>query len=133
MKKNKKKLLMISVLLGSVVLTLTIMAMNTKLFQGLNLIMVVLIVVIGAIALFSAVRKEKEERQGLTVEDELSTLMKYKSGYYAYLASMYMWLFIFLFKDKFPDTETLLGGGILLSGLIAFVAKYFVKQKFNKQ
>ncbi len=45
---------------------------------------------------------------------------------------MYMWLFIFLLKDKFPDTETLLGGGILLAALISFITKIIVKQRFNE-
>jgi hypothetical protein len=35
-------------------------------------------------------------------------------------------------KDKFPDIETMLGGGILLSALISFIAKYVVKQKLNE-
>ena len=35
-------------------------------------------------------------------------------------------------KDKFPDTETMPGGGILLSALILFIATYIVKQEFNE-
>jgi len=44
-----------------------------------------------------------------------------------------MWLFIFLFKDKFPDTETMLGGGILASAAMIFVIEYFVKQKLHEE
>ena len=47
--------------------------------------------------------------------------------------SMYMWLFIFIFKDKFPDVETMLGGGILLSALLALIARVYVKKKFYEE
>jgi len=105
---------------------------GTDLFGGLDLVIFILIIAGGIIALVNAVKRDKEEKQGIPAEDELSTLMKYKSGYLAYMASMYMWLFIFLFKSKFPDVETMLGGGILLSALIFAIAKYVVKQKLNE-
>ena len=47
------------------------------------------------------------------------------------MASLYMWLFIFLFKDKFSDLETLLGGGILLPALISYFARVVVKKQIN--
>ncbi len=79
-----------------------------------------------------AVKKDRDEKLGIATEDELSNLIKYKSGYYAFLSSMYMWLFVFIFKDKFPDTETMLGGGILLFALIFYVSKVIVKRGFNE-
>ena len=119
MKKQRKTLMITSILIMVVVWGFIVLEKGTTLFKGLDLYIFILIVLIGIIAFVSALRKDKEEKQGLPVEDELSNLLKYKSGYYAYLASMYMWLFIFIFKDKFPDIETMLGGGILLSALIA--------------
>jgi len=41
-----------------------------------------------------------------------------------------MWLFIFILKDWFPDTETMLGGGILLSATIFYITKVVVKRRF---
>ena len=79
-----------------------------------------------------AIKRDREEREGLPADDELSMLIKYKSGYYAYMASMYMWFFIFLLKDNFPNTEAMLGGGILLSALISYLAKYVVKRNLNE-
>jgi len=46
------------------------------------------------VAFARALKKDKEEKLGLPVEDELSNQLKYKAGYQA---SMYMWLFIFIF------------------------------------
>jgi len=105
---------------------------ETNLFKGLDLFIFILIIVLGIIAFVFALKRDRDERAGLPVEDELSTKIKHKSGYYAYLISMYMWLFIFLLKDKFPDVETMLGGGILLSALISFMVKLYVKRQFNE-
>ena len=106
---------------------------GTNLFQGLDLIIFILIVLGGIIAFVSALKKDKEEKQGMPADDKFSLLLKYKSGYYAYMASLYMWLFIFLFKGYFPDVETMLGGGILLSALISFIRKFIVKRQFNEK
>lgn len=101
-------------------------------FMGLDLVIFILIVVLGAIALYRANKKDKSIAEGFPEEDEMSLLLKYKAGYYGYLASMYMWVFIFLFKDHFPDTESMIGGGILMSGLIGFIAKIVVKRNINE-
>jgi len=130
---NKRKTLMItSVLVMAVIWGFIALEKGTDLFKGLDLIISILIIIIGVIALIGAFKRDKEEKKGLTLEDELSRLIKYKSGYYTYLWSMYMWLFIFLLKDKFPNVETMLGGGILLSATISYIAKYVVKKKLNE-
>ena len=86
----------------------------------------------GTIAFVRALKRDKEEKEGLPAEDELSNLIKYKAGYLAYMTSMYMWLFIFIFKDKFPNVESMLGGGILLSALIFFITKVSVNKNINE-
>ena len=101
-------------------------------FKGLDLLIFALIVVIGGIALLLSYKKDKSIAEGFPAEDEMSLLLKYKAGYFAFLWSMYMWLFIFIFKDKFIDVETMLGGGILLSALISCVAKFIVKREVNE-
>ena len=132
MKKNRKVLWITAFLTMGVVLGFIVIKNETEMFQGLYLLIIALIIIGGVIAFITAYKREKEEKEGLATDDELSNRIKYKAGYYAYLASLYMWLFIFLFKDKFPDVETMLGGGILLSALMSFIAKYIVKQKFNE-
>ena len=133
MKNSRKTLLITSILVMAVIWGFIALERGTGMLKGLDLIIIALIIVIGIVAFVNALKKDKEEKEGLTIEDELSRLLKYKAGHHAYLASMYMWLFIFLFKDKFPDTETMLGGGILLSAAIAMIAKYVVKLKFNEE
>ena len=106
---------------------------GTDLFQGLDLYIFILIIILSVVVLVNAIKKDKEEKAGLPTDDELSTRMKYKAGYYAYLSSMYMWLFIFLLKDIFPNVETMLGGGILLSAAISVGIKYYVKYNYNEE
>ena len=133
MKTTRKTLLITSILILVAIWGFVVLEKGADLFKGLNLVIFILVVLFGAIAMGRALKENKEEREGLTVEDELSNQLKYKSGYYAYLVSMYMWLFIFLLKDNFPDVEMMLGGGILLSGLIAFISKVVVKHSYYDQ
>jgi Predicted membrane protein (DUF2178) len=100
--------------------------------KRLDVLIFVLIVVIGVIALYLARKKDKSIAEGFPAEDEMSLLLKYKSGYYAFMISMYMWLFIFFFKDKFPDVETMLGGGVLLSALIFYGVTFVLKRGLNE-
>ena len=132
MKTKRRSILITSILIMAVIWGFITVEKETNLFKGLDLFIFILIIVFGIIAFVFALKRDRDERAGLPVEDELSTKIKHKSGYYAYLISMYMWLFIFLLKDKFPDVETMLGGGILLSALISFMVKLYVKRQFNE-
>jgi len=129
--KNRKKRFMIT-FISIMVISLGYIYLDkgTELFKGLELIIVLLITIAGIMALIRVIKKDKNLNEGLPEDDELSTKIKYKSGYYAYMATMYIWVIIFILKDLFPDKQSMLGGGILLSALISFVAKYFVKKNF---
>jgi uncharacterized membrane-anchored protein len=133
MKPSRKTFLITSVLITLTLLGFIFIVRGTVRFQGLDLLIFAMIVVFGVIAFTNALKKDKEEQQGFPADDEFSNLIKYKSGYLAFLVSMYMWLFIFLLQDKFPDTETMLGGGILLSGLISVFTRIYVKRQLNAQ
>lgn len=132
MKKSRIILLITSLLILAVIIGFSVFGDGPNILQGLSLVIIILIIGLAVIAFIAVLKKDKEERAGIPVEDEMTTRIKYKAGYYAYMASMYMWLFIFLLKDNFPDIETLLGGGILLSALIGFIAKVVVKRNYNE-
>lgn len=132
--KKKSNLLVFTAFMVLVSIVGTIFYFKTSpSINSLEVVILALIIIIGAIYTFRAFRKEKEQKEGFPADDEMSRRVKHKSGYYAYLGSMYMWFFIFIFKDKFPDTETMLGGGILLSALMIFVIEYFVKQQLHAE
>ncbi len=132
-KRNRITLMVTSVLVMAAFWGFIAVEKGTDLLQGIDIYIFALIVIFGGIAIYNAFKKDKEEKMGLKTEDELSDLIKYKSGYHAFLISMYMWLFIFIFKDKFPNTETMLGGGILMSALIFYITKLVVKRKLNEE
>jgi len=132
MKKTRRTFLLTSILIMSVLWGFVVVEKGTDLFKGLRLFIFILIVLLAAISFMKAIKRDREEREGLPADDELSMLIKYKSGYYAYMASMYMWFFVFLLKDNFPNTEAMLGGGILLSALMSYLAKYVVRRNLNE-
>jgi len=97
--------------------------------NGLIIFIIALTAILSAYLLIQAFKKDKEKKEGFALEDELSDQIKFKSGYYAYISSMYMWLGLFILKEHFPDIETLLGGGILLSAFIGFICKIIIKRQ----
>jgi Ca2+/Na+ antiporter len=129
--RKRKSLLMTSIVIMLVVWGFIWAQNKMDLFQGLDLYIFILIVLLGIVALIGAIRKDKDEKAGIPVDDELSTLIKYKTGYHSFLISMYLWLFIFILKDKFPDTETMLGGGILLSAAIFYIVRVIIKRQWH--
>lgn len=129
---KRKALLVSSILITLTILGFIVAVRGPELFGKLELFILILIISLGIVAIINALKRDRDNKAGIPVEDELSTRIKYKAGYYAYLISMYMWLFIFLLKDNFPDVETMLGGGILLSGALSVIIKYAVKYKFDE-
>ena len=124
------------IILAGLTLTFTVGVLAYSQMEVIQPKMLVIYALIGVVAIISILRivkKMNEEKEGQPLEDELTTRIKHKAGHDAYIATIYMWLFIFLFRDIFPDTETMVGGGILLSGLIGFIAKTIVKRNFNEE
>ena len=73
----------------------------------------VLIIVVG-FALFIGFKKLSSARRGEPVEDELSKKVMRKTSSLSYYISLYLWLVIMYFSDKFEyETLTIIGGGIL--------------------
>ncbi len=129
--KNSKftPVTLISAVIVIVLLLIVVIEKGGILQKGVDFFIFYLAIIIGIVALYFALRKNKERQTGQPEDDEMSMMIKYKAGYKTYMASMYMWLFIFLLRDKFPDVETMIGGGILLSAVIFFIKKYTVKKE----
>jgi uncharacterized membrane-anchored protein len=102
-------------------------------YKGYDLTIIVLYVLFGPIALYKGIQKLKKEKQGLKTEDELSRQMKYKSGYYAYLYSLTLWMFLFFIKDVFPNTDIMMAVGIILSVIIGIISKISISNNFNEK
>ena len=99
---------------------------------GKHLLIIGLIIISAIYAFVTHLKKHKDVQSGFPAEDEMSTRIKYQAGYHAFIASIYMWLLIFLFKDVFPDVETMLGGGILFSSAIAIGIKSYLTRHYHE-
>jgi preprotein translocase subunit SecG len=133
MKAKRKTLMIASILIMFMIGGFIVVQNGTNLFQGLDIYIFILIVILSIIVFVNVLKKDKDERAGIPTDDELSSRIKYKAGYYAFLSSMYMWMLIFFFKRYFPDVETMLGGGILLSAAISVGIKYYMKYNYNEE
>jgi len=129
MKSPRKLILLITILLMALVFGFIVIDKGTFQINGLIIFIIALTAILSAYLLIQTFKKDKEKKEGFALEDELSDQIKFKSGYYAYISSMYMWLGLFILKEHFPDIETLLGGGILLSAFIGFICKIIIKRQ----
>jgi len=132
MKQTKRALLLVSILIMLCIWGFIAAYRTGYIPTGLDLFIFALIMIAGIYAFVTHLKQHKDVQSGFPAEDEMTTRIKYKAGYYAFLASMYMWLFIFLFKDFFPDVETMLGGGILLSAALSIVIKTYLTRNYHE-
>ncbi len=99
---------------------------------GLDIFIFLMIVVAAVYSFVTEMKKNKDIEKGYPAEDEMSKHIKYKAGYYSFICSMYMWLFILLFKSYFPDVETMIGGGILFSAVLSMGIKSYMTRHFHE-
>ena len=134
MKIHNNTVLFVGILLFTIILAVVFLTgTDTFHLTRLDLLLILLITGLGIGALVKAIRTQRDMNQGNPEEDELSMFIKYKSGYYAFRVSMFVWLFVFLFRDIFPDTESLVGTGILGSAVIYYGLQFYIKQKMNEK
>lgn len=112
-----------------VVLGLTAFEKETGFFEGIHPVILLFLVLISVLIAVRPLKKRSNSKTGLVIDDELSLSIKHKAGYYAYLITMLIWLFIFLIKERFPSPDVLLAVGIILSAISAIVSRIVIKQK----
>jgi hypothetical protein len=94
----------------------------------------ILIVLIGTVTFITqTIKKKKDIESGAPPEDEFTKLAKVYAGNQAFLYSQYLWLLIFVFNSSFSKNETMLGIGILGSGLIYGITLWYFRStgEFN--
>ena len=74
----------------------------------------IVIILLVAFALFIGFKRLSSARRGEPAEDELSKKVMQKTASLSYYISIYMWLIIGYFSEKFDyETHTLIGAGII--------------------
>ena len=128
MKMQRVLLVIIYIIILIIVLLLRYFEIQTGFFKLINPIFLTAIVVVGFIYTLRSLKRKNKKKNGIPKDDELSLLIKYKTGYYSYLASLFLWYMLFAFRDHFPDIETILGGGLLISVLIVIITRIIIKR-----
>ena len=100
--------------------------------EPLGIYIFAMIMITGIYAFFTHMRRYEEEKEGFAVEDELSTRIKYKAGYYSFNASLYIWCAIFVFQQSIPDTRMMLGGGLLLSMIVFMGSRAYLRRSYDE-
>jgi len=131
MKQSRNALIIVSILSMTFILGLIGVFRAGYIPKGLDIFIIALTVIAAVYALVVYLKQHKDVKSGFPAEDEMTALIKYKAGHYAFIASMYMWLLIFLFKRLFPDVETMLGSGILMSAVFAIVIKSYLTRNYH--
>lgn len=129
---SKSKLVSVSVLVMLTIWGFVALYHAGYIPKGLDLFIFAMIMVAGIYAFVKQMRRYEEEKRGFAVEDELSKRIQYKAGYYSFIASIYIWLAIFLFHRFIPDVETMLGGGILLSAIVSIGINTYLTRNYNE-
>lgn len=100
-----------------------------------ELAIIVLIVVLGAVQLFSAYKRKQKLEQGFAVSDELSESIKYKSGYLTFKNSFYVWV-LFLYLEIFGielEVYQIVGGGVMLTAFLFLIIKRIQERRFGEE
>ncbi len=92
-------------------------------------------IIFGAIILFAITfyKLRKEKHLLFEADDELSMRRKYQAGYYAFYDSLWLWLLLFMDKDQFHSMGVVLGGGILISLIIAVISFILVRYRIYEE
>ncbi len=128
MSKAKNRLIPVSMLFMFSIWGFVALHHGDRIPEPLGIFIFAMIMIAGIYAFFVHMRLYKEEKEGFAVEDELSTQIQYKAGYYSFNASLFIWFAIFAFQQFIPDTETMLGGGLLLSMIVFMGIRAYLRR-----
>ena len=81
------------------------------------------------------IKKRKDIKSGILVEDEFTEMATLYAGQKAFMGSMFMWLFIYIYNSRVGNADELLGFGILGSALIYGIYLWHYKStgKFDEK
>ena len=119
MKKNSREIaLSVVAILIAATFSIFIITSGGFKFALKTFIIIVAILAVAVFYLRNQVKKRKDIKNGIQVEDELTEMASLFAGKKAYMLSMYIWLFIYVSNTYFADMNELIGFGILSSASI---------------
>ncbi len=99
-------------------------------FELMDVLQIGIILILVSFALILGIRRLKSERRGEPAEDEYSKKVMQKAAATAYYISLYLWLALVFFNDKFSlETESLIGNGIIGMAILFALCWVYYKLK----
>lgn len=109
-----KRAILVFVLAALVLLTVGLWIFSSTELKPMDLVSYGVIIIVVAFAVFVGFKKLSSARRGEPAEDELSKKVMQKTASLSYYISLYLWLAIMYFSDKFNyETHTCIAAGIL--------------------
>jgi peptidoglycan/LPS O-acetylase OafA/YrhL len=110
-----KRAILVFILAALVLATVGIwMFLGSSELTSVDLVSFGVILLVIGFAVFVGYKRLSSARRGEPVEDELSKKVMQKTAGYSYYISLYLWLIIMYFSDKFKyETHTFIAAGIL--------------------
>lgn len=116
MKKAVIIFIVTALIIAAVILWLMSLSGN---FKPADLVSFAVLILVVGFALFIGFKKLSSARRGEPVEDELSKKVMRRTAAYSYYISLYLWLVLMYFSDKFNfEAHIIIGGGILGMALV---------------
>jgi peptidoglycan/LPS O-acetylase OafA/YrhL len=112
--KAMKKTILVFVIAVLVLLTVGLWIFSSTKLKPVDLVSFGVIILVVAFAVLFGFKRLSSARRGEPAEDELSKKVMQKTASLSYYISLYLWLAIMYFSDKFNyETHTYIGAGIL--------------------
>ena len=89
---------------------------------------IVLMLLMLSVPIYRSIRNARDNRNSIPLEVEMSRVLEIHAGAYAFRYSMMTWFAIFIFRSKFPDSEEMLGIGIMAAAAIYGVTWLYFKR-----
>ncbi len=129
----------LGLMIAAAVIATTLLWLANAEFNLISLASFGIITVIVGLAAWILWRRATSIKSGLPAEDELSKKIMHKAGYYAFLASIYIVLFVGIFEDLIAklfglsalEVHHATGTIILLSAISFMVAYFYLSRKGN--
>jgi uncharacterized membrane-anchored protein len=84
------------------------LTLNSRVFLGSGLALILAILIDT-----KRRRRRASGKARFPHQDEYSRKLNQRAGYIAFHLSIFLWMAIFLFEDLFPESQVMLGAGIL--------------------
>ncbi len=95
-------------------------------FDGFNFEIVIIIILIGLFAIQMTLKK-LPNNQDIVSDDEMSKKILNNAAAKSYYISLYLWLILMYFSDRFSDIESMFGVEIAMMGIIFMLNIFYIR------